>query len=494
MMGLGRVRRWVDKWFPNRQILIRSNDSVYQIRLSRYLQISLAFAGVALIIWTVVVSGGSWYLSQRLATREAQLFRSELSYNRLITRVTESQRRFGEITAQMEDTHRNLLSMAEKNLKLQARVQDYTSKLKDSEKEKVRISSLRTSMDNQMSALQNQIDGITNRNLALRDELETVETVMSRVMRERDQAIERAKGLQVDLRDARERIADLHTVQRQTMERVTASADNTILKLQHVLTLTGLEQNDIGLPRQKPEISSEQEEELGVDTDTGTALDSDTIEPVSPPESTPVAEDTKPSSIKPADSKEHADAAVGGPFIAFEPEHPQDEAFVNVALTLRDRMDELDRLKDRVAHTPLGRPANDVYMSSGFGKRKDPFTGRWAFHSGVDLAGHLKTHVFATAPGVVTHAARTGAYGNMVEIDHGNGVRTRYGHLFKILVKNGQTVTKGEDVGLMGSTGRSTGSHVHYEVRINGKAVNPISFIKAGQYVFENTEKSKNDG
>lgn len=194
MSAFERGRRLIEKWFPDRHILVRSNDSVSQVRIGKYAQLTLASVGVLAITWTVGVSGYSWYLDQRLAAREEQLFRSELSYNQLIARVTESQRRFGEITSQMEDTHRNLLSMAEKNLMLQARVQDYTSKLAVSEKEKVQISALRTSMDNQMNALQTQIDGITNRNLALRDELETVETVMSRVMRERDQAMQRSKN------------------------------------------------------------------------------------------------------------------------------------------------------------------------------------------------------------------------------------------------------------------------------------------------------------
>jgi murein DD-endopeptidase MepM/ murein hydrolase activator NlpD len=433
------MRRLVDKWFPDRQILVRSNDSVYQLRLGKYGQLALASFGVAAITWSVGVSGYSWYLDQRLATREEQLFRSELSYNQLIARVTESQRRFGEITAQMEDTHRNLLSMAEKNLQLQARVQDYTSKLATSEKEKVRISALRTSMDNQMNALQGQIDGITNRNLALRDELETVETVMSRVMRERDQALQRSKKLQGELSDARQRIADLHTIQQQAMQRVAETADSTILELENVLEMTGLQPDTFILPPMKPQ-----------------------------------------------------EPGVGGPFVAFEPEHPKDEEFVNVAMALTDRMDQLANLQDRLKKTPLGEPATTYYLSSSFGKRKDPINGRWAFHSGVDLAGPVKTPILATAPGKVVHAGWSGKYGKMVEIDHGNGVRTRYGHLFKVLVKKGDEVRYQDQVALMGSTGRSTGSHVHYEVLVQDKPVNPIKFIEAGRYVFKNEQDDTN--
>lgn len=441
MSAFENMRRLVDKWFPDRQILVRSNDSVYQLRLGKYAQLAVASFGVMAITWTVGVTGYSWYLDQRLSIREEQLFRSELSYNRLITRVTESQRRFGEITAQMEDTHRNLLSMAEKNLKLQARVQDYTSKLADSEKEKIRISSLRTSMDNQMDALQGQIDGITNRNLALRDELETVETVMSRVMRERDQALQRSKKLQGELSEARQRIADLHTIQQQAMQRVAETADNTILELENVLEMTGLQPEAFALPPMKPQAPG-----------------------------------------------------VGGPFVAFEPEHPEDEEFVNAAFALTDRMDHLASLHERIRKTPLGEPAETYYLSSSFGKRKDPINGKWAFHSGVDLAGPVKTKIFATAPGKVVHAGWSGKYGKMVELDHGNGIRTRFGHLYKVLVKKGDEVRYQDTIALMGSTGRSTGSHVHYEVLVHDKPVNPLKFIEAGRYVFKSEQGDKIHG
>ena len=122
----------------------------------------------------------------------------------------------------------------------------------------------------------------------------------------------------------------------------------------------------------------------------------------------------------------------------------------------------------------------DVDMSSPFGMRLDPFLGRPAIHTGVDLRGEIGEPARATATGKVTIAGWDGGYGNMVEIDHGNGLATRYGHLSKILVKVGQFVRIGETVGLIGSTGRSTGPHLHYETRINGEAVDPQKFLRAG--------------
>jgi len=130
---------------------------------------------------------------------------------------------------------------------------------------------------------------------------------------------------------------------------------------------------------------------------------------------------------------------------------------------------------------PVRKPVTgEVDMSSPFGMRLDPFLGRPAIHTGIDLRGEIGEPVHATAAGRVTIAGREGGYGNMVEISHGNGLATRYGHLSQIDVKLGQTVRIGEIIGKIGSTGRSTGPHLHYETRINGEAVDPQKFLRAG--------------
>jgi murein DD-endopeptidase MepM/ murein hydrolase activator NlpD len=128
---------------------------------------------------------------------------------------------------------------------------------------------------------------------------------------------------------------------------------------------------------------------------------------------------------------------------------------------------------------PAGRPVTHGWLSSYFGMRTDPFTGRRALHTGLDFAGKMGSDVVSVAAGVVTYAGKRSGYGNLVEINHGNGYSTRYGHNSKILVSVGQTVKKGQVIAKMGSTGRSTGPHVHFEVLINGHAVNPKKYIQA---------------
>ncbi len=137
---------------------------------------------------------------------------------------------------------------------------------------------------------------------------------------------------------------------------------------------------------------------------------------------------------------------------------------------------ELHKKKNILASTPSIKPV-DGWISSKFGYRKSPFTGLNEFHSGLDIANKKGTKIIATANGRVSYAGKKLLIGNLVTIDHGHGIVTKYGHLNKILVKTGTTVKRGDVLGLLGNTGRSTGPHVHYEVRINGTPVNPAKYI-----------------
>lgn len=127
---------------------------------------------------------------------------------------------------------------------------------------------------------------------------------------------------------------------------------------------------------------------------------------------------------------------------------------------------------------PGGRPVESGYISSLYGQRTDPFDGNQATHSGLDFAGAPGTRVLAVADGIVSHAGPDGGYGRLIEITHGNGYVTRYAHNAKLLVEPGQTVKRGDAIALMGSTGRSTGTHLHFEVLQSGRSVNPLSFVR----------------
>lgn len=165
-----------------------------------------------------------------------------------------------------------------------------------------------------------------------------------------------------------------------------------------------------------------------------------------------------------------------------------DDQIFQALLASQDRLEDFDRIMQSF---PVAKPLrDDYYISSTFGVRKDPFRGTRAMHSGLDMASHWKTPIYATAPGIVVKAGWNGAYGRMIEIDHGNGFKTRYGHIKTILVEKGQHVTTGERIALMGTSGRSTGTHLHYEVRFLDKPYNPVKFLKAEQHVLIKSDPS----
>ena len=174
-------------------------------------------------------------------------------------------------------------------------------------------------------------------------------------------------------------------------------------------------------------------------------------------------------------------ASVGGPFVPLKPPQSGASAFERQLYRINVARAQVDRFSHALIAVPVRKPViGDVDMSSPFGMRMDPFLGRPAVHTGIDLRGEIGEPVRATATGRVSIAGREGGYGNMVEINHGNGLATRYGHLSQIDVKVGQTVRIGEVIGRIGSTGRSTGPHLHYETRVNGEAIDPQKFLRAG--------------
>jgi murein DD-endopeptidase MepM/ murein hydrolase activator NlpD len=135
-----------------------------------------------------------------------------------------------------------------------------------------------------------------------------------------------------------------------------------------------------------------------------------------------------------------------------------------------------DQINDQLR--PSGRPVQKGWVSSRYGYRKDPFNGKKAFHRGVDIAGKMNSNVIAVAAGIVTWAGKRGGYGYAAEIQHANGYATLYGHNSKIFVKVGDLASKGQVIGLMGSSGRSTGPHVHFEIARNGKTLNPAKYLR----------------
>jgi len=181
---------------------------------------------------------------------------------------------------------------------------------------------------------------------------------------------------------------------------------------------------------------------------------------------------------------DHVPAAVGGPFVPIKLPG-ENEGFQRALMRVNLARADADRLANTLINVPVRKPVlGGIDQSSPFGVRVDPFVHEAAMHTGIDFRGEIGEPIHATAAGTVSIAAWTGGYGKMVEIDHGNGLATRYGHLSEIDVGVGDTVRIGQVIGKLGSTGRSTGPHVHYETRVEGEPVNPQKFLDAGDRLF----------
>jgi murein DD-endopeptidase MepM/ murein hydrolase activator NlpD len=177
----------------------------------------------------------------------------------------------------------------------------------------------------------------------------------------------------------------------------------------------------------------------------------------------------------------------GGPLINASPMSEADlKAAIEELTQAVDARDEyLGKIEAKVLQQsvlkdmlPNSSPVSAAYNSSSYGWRIDPFNGNKAFHEGLDFTANTGTPIRAAADGIVSMAEVSGGYGNLVKIDHGAGLETRYGHTSKILVKVGERVVKGQDIALVGNTGRSTGPHLHYEIRLNGNALDPRQYLQ----------------
>jgi murein DD-endopeptidase MepM/ murein hydrolase activator NlpD len=180
-------------------------------------------------------------------------------------------------------------------------------------------------------------------------------------------------------------------------------------------------------------------------------------------------------------------AGQGGPFIPAPTDSKDlnEKKLLESVATLDDEVGRWEKLQVILRSLPLSAPVDHYYISSGFGERTDPMNGESAIHEGLDMVDSIRSEVLATAPGRVIFAGWRGNYGRVVEIDHGLGITTVYAHLDSVLVKEGDLVDYRQAIGKLGTSGRSSGPHVHYEVRFEGKPLDPMGFLKAGRYVFK---------
>ena len=429
----------LEKWFPERRLFLKSDTDTRFIRLRSETQF-IAFAGGSLIVaWAIVATavlimdsiGAGNFREQ--AKRDRDTYEERLNViawerDMRATEALDAQNRFNAALAQISAMQSELLASETRRIELETGVEVIQSTLRDTMKQREEIRDRLAAMEDEMNS-----EGGPRIAAAAPAQADFMSEALARTARERDQ-------IEADARAAIDRASELEV----EIELMHDRNDRIFRQLEEAMTISVEPLNKMfrnaGLPPERM------------------------IETV-----------------------RRGYSGQGGPLnpISFSTrgeEPTPDELRAN---RLLNQLDELNLYRIAAERVPLGSPVKAaVRFTSGFGVRRDPKTGGRRMHNGLDFAGPQGTDIFATGDGVVTFAGWRSGFGRLVIIQHDFGIETRYAHNTRIRVTKGQRVSRGDHIADMGSTGRSTGTHLHYEIRVNKKPVNPMTYIKAAKDVF----------
>ncbi len=524
---LRRCQNTLDRWFPPRELILRTDGRVSYLAISSRQQKIMAAILLGFALWggyattSMVVSG------RLLEAKRGELDRAQVAYVDLLNEVARSYDQFLGFARNLNADQRNLLAQsnmlpsgpalgdpAQQQAAVREKLRLFELDLQNVAANNAQLSQTVTRLHDELNLAKSQNSNLAQSTEAvnqelnatrgqLASELEAMRRVLALADGRKAALADQVATLQNDLSaaDQREAQGDLaqHLAEEQIgmlLSQLNASrSDNAQLMRQisdtQMALATAISQRDalqsarrdltgrIGdLENQLATIQRSQQtivERLAARTRNGvdevektvamTGVDVDALLLIAA----------------------HELSGQGGPFIPVK-EPPKDqggEQLMASVASLDGEVGRLETLQLILRTLPLTAPIDHYFIASNFGIRRDPFNGRLAFHAGLDMSNALLSPVLATSPGVVVYAGWMGGYGRLVEIDHGLGVHTRYGHLARIDVKVGDTIDYRQQVGLLGSSGRSTGPHVHYEVLVNGRPLDPMNFLKAGRYVFK---------
>jgi len=333
----------------------------------------------------------------------------------------------------------------------------------------------------QISQSQSNLMSLQEERRELRAALEEMRSKLARTVTDRDDARENADDLAHELAELEERYA-MHVGNgselTETLETINGALSQTVAARDGSLERQDELEETIANMEFRERINADRQERIFTQLEDAIMITLDPLETLLKTSGKDV--DALLEQVRRQYSGE------GGPMIpaAFPGGSQHDPSYARFRL-LMEQFDRAHLMQLAAAQMPLSMPVkNSVRFTSGFGRRTDPFTNRTRSHNGQDLAGPPGTPILSTGDGVVIYAGRQSGYGNVVKIRHGFGFVTVYAHLNKIIVTQGEKVSKGDVIGGMGSTGRSTGTHLHYEIRVDGSPVNPMQYMKAAKNVF----------
>ncbi len=523
---------FMERAFVPREVFFRSADRFHHFRVSPRLQQGAFVLAVAAAGWVLYASGAYVIHNVMLAGKEREIERQNLAYFDLLNEANQYNTQFSNIARDLEKNQAYLLSLLSKSPKARGDIKDIRRRLKASDDERARVLVAREGLREKMERFAEQMRDMGDRNETLRAQVAQIRSLVessradvNKVAAARERLVNRLAELENEYAEVTGDKQELETAVAGVRQELAASdesgrklaeeksqlskqlaeatqrmqsadsrkavAEDQLAALQTSLAqeidrnnqidtqreylqrrVGGLEQRLVDLRDAGQTVM----ERLSARTKTGMEVIEKTVEMTGLDVNSLIA------------GIEGETLGQGGPFVPagdgsaeFEPSL-QLEASVSM---LDQQLDRWTALREVVRTLPLVAPLNQYKLNSGFGPRRDPVNKRKGQHQGVDFGAPMRRPIYAPAPGKVVFAGWRGRYGRTIEIDHGNGIRTRYGHLKKLLVKKGQDVGHREKIGLVGSSGRSTGPHLHYEIRYKGRAIDPMKFIKAGEYVFK---------
>ena len=488
--------------FPERQILVRTEGRVAYITLSRRRQVVLSSALLVAAGAVGFLSVGYVHFGKVVARDHAQMARAELSNADLRLAVSALQAALSSANSDLEAAQGRLASVGDQYGDLQGSLSTTEQRLKDLTDARDRLVAQRDELQKRLGEIAQQAKTKDGYAATLAHSLEQSEAALQQDAAQRDALAARLHQLEKELQVATQRVTDFK-----------AELDGTEKRIRQI----GAERDRISGERDR--IASERDQlkqklrDLEVRLSKADAVSAvpQTAQPV--PEVKPEPKPQPPSPTTGSAAPLPTEASVriahaAGALSSIEAlladtgvdveslmqhltEAPKGEGGPYIALNsgkVPSNMDVLQReqILSKLLHTlPLAAPLAHYQEMSPFGARIDPLNHREGFHPGLDLAADFRSPVYATAPGVVTFAGVRNGYGKFVEIDHGMGIMTHYAHLHRITVARGQRVGAHQEIGELGSTGRSTGPHLHYEVIVNGEPVDPAKFLEVGKSVVQ---------
>jgi len=415
-----------------REFMMRTRGRVVFVRLSRLAQVgclALAVAGLS----------GSGYIAAKYVKSEIVIAHKDRQLAWLTERSVSLSARVESMSddvtvaaGTIERSQQSLVGLLSQNKALLRDVARLQERLRDSDSRRAKQIRRQAQLHERLEALEREVASARENKSTLASALESTKAALAEAVAERASIENARKSMTGRVASLRQSIDEARENQISTLSRITDYTANDIRRMRRLVAATGLDPDRL-------------------------------LRAVDP-----------------------GLFGTGGPFIPASASDGKAEAEDEEPIELLGRnLLHWESLQKVIRRLPLISPVDHYQLASRFGRRRDPMNNRPATHEGLDLAALNRTAVYAPAPGKVVFSGWKGRYGRFVEIDHGNGVHTRYGHLRRFYVKRGQEVPFRHKIGQVGSSGRSTGPHVHYEVLINGKAVDPLKFIKAGKNVFE---------